>query len=353
IIDFGKLKSLDITSAYLNELSELPEGLIDFVKGRVNRYPPAGIVNYKGVVLADSNPPSERSWIYRDFEKNHLDGYKIFHQPPGVIKNDNDEWIPNPDAENINILGKSYYINQTKNSTQEFIKIYCEGKYGTSLEGKVVYNEYNDDLHSENEIEIDKSLPILIGMDFGLTPAAIIKQITPLGFVNSIAEITSTHIGLEAFLDDLLIPYLNLKFNHLKVDVLIGDPAGITKSQTDEKHCYNILREKGFNCFPAHTNALLPRIDAVKSLLNRLSGGKPIYKISRKGCPILREGFLGHYNYKKRVILNDIIYDDKPSKNFHSHIHDANQYIDMYLVNMLNKPKINEKIINKYNSSIF
>src|SRR3990167_8254115 len=39
-------------------------------------------------IICDTNPPDEDHWIYKDFELNPTENYKIFHQPSGLKLNE-------------------------------------------------------------------------------------------------------------------------------------------------------------------------------------------------------------------------------------------------------------------------
>jgi len=56
--DLGKLRSLELTACYLNEISEIPEGALTHLKGRINRYPATRQSDkYWNGIIADTNPP--------------------------------------------------------------------------------------------------------------------------------------------------------------------------------------------------------------------------------------------------------------------------------------------------------
>jgi hypothetical protein len=58
----------------------------------------------------------------------------------------------------------------------DWIRCYAEGKFTYVQEGKPVWPEYDDQHDESSEVEYDPTLPIHIGLDFGLTPAAAIGQ---------------------------------------------------------------------------------------------------------------------------------------------------------------------------------
>lgn len=58
--------------------------------------------------------------------------------------------------------------------------MYVDGLYGAVKDGKPVYPEFNDALHT-GEVEPVKGVIIKRGWDFGLTPACIFTQVLPDG----------------------------------------------------------------------------------------------------------------------------------------------------------------------------
>jgi hypothetical protein len=106
----------------------------------------------------------------------------------------------------------------------------------------------------------------------------------------------------------------------------MGDPAGGSRSQTDERSCLDIVRAKtGIAARPAPTNAFTPRREAVAGALSRLIDGKPGLIVS-PACKVLRKGFAGGYRFKRVEVVGDERYHDAPDKNPYSHVHDALQY---------------------------
>jgi hypothetical protein len=120
----------------------------------------------------------------------------------------------------------------------------------------------------------------------------------------------------------------------------VGDPAGNARAMTDERSCYDILSSKGIYAHEAETNALLPRLEAVKRQLSKNPKGKPKVSIDPR-CHRLIDGFSGGYKYKERG--NAGTHADVPDKNKYSHIHDALQYVALDLFGISD---INAKVWN-------
>jgi hypothetical protein len=328
--DIRKIKSFELTGVYLNELSELPHAVLSHFKGRVNgRYPSKSFCpeSYWSGIIADTNPPEEDHWIYNDFENNTSPNYKIFHQPPGLLKDKEGKYIPNPACDNANNLSHDYYTKLAENQKEGFIKVYCLGQYGIVESGKRVYPEYNDDIHSVESIPAIQGEPIHLGWDFGLTPACIVTQFTPRGQLRVLKEYVAEDMGIRTFTKNIVIPGLQRDFPYCKVGESEGDPAGSAGDTImEELSCIGELNSLGIRTNAASTNDFDVRSASVRYFLNMMVDGKPGLLLSREGCPITRKGFVNGYHFKRLMVANEDRYHDKPNKNKYSHPHDALQY---------------------------
>ena len=331
--DLRKIKSLEVTFAYINELSEVPQGALAHFKGRVNhRYPSRAFCAdpYWSGIIADTNPPDVDHWIYKDFELKALDSYRIFKQPPGLLKDEDGKWYQNPKCDNYDNLADDYYTKLAEGQTEDFVKVYCLGEYGSVGFGKKVYPEYNDDIHSISRIVAIQGLPIHLGWDFGLTPACIVCQISPRGQLRILKEYTAEDMGIRTFAKNIVIPSLERDFPYNKIGISRADPSGTAGDDImEELSCIGELNSLGIDTAPARTNDLEPRIGAVRYFLNTMIDGQPAFQISREGAPILRRGFTKDYCFKRISVSGEERYREIPHKNMSSHPHDGVQYITM------------------------
>jgi hypothetical protein len=316
----SNLLSLDLTGAWINEAKEISKEVFDMLDTRINRYPPKkhGGPSWTGIIM-DTNPPDEDSWLYRLFEVEKPKTCAIFKQPSGL----------SPDAENLpNLPSMDYYHNLMVGKSPDFIKVFVHGQYGVVKSGRAVYSGYNDELHvSKYELKPLIKEPIILGLDFGLNVSAVICQVTPRGRFFVLDELYSD-LGARSFIENKLVPLINMKYRGFTI-VGFGDPAGVQRSQTDERTCYDELRMAGFKLTPASTNALAARIGAVEALLNRLVDGEPCFQLNPH-CTILRRGFNGGYKFRELQGFSGR-YSDLPEKNKYSHLHDALQYAALYV----------------------
>jgi hypothetical protein len=360
--DVKKLMSFEFTFLYINELQFVHHKIFTHCLQRVNRYPgkkTGASITWTGVI-ADTNPPSTRHWIYNLFSVNKPDNFSVYKYEPALlsveekpthtdyaVSRDGTIYINNPNADYLfNLPDINYYLNQVPSSTDEEIKVYMLGEYGVVIDGKPVHPEYKDRLHyPDKELIYNPQLELGFGWDFGLTPAVAIVQFTAKGQLVVLDELYSEYSGLKGFVENTVIPHLNRKYPNWRVStspngfsgsyiqnyISRHDPAGQQGAQTDEKTCQQILQKFGIESLPAATsNAPTARREGLKYHLNRLSGGEPAFLVSNT-CPVIREGLMGHFQYGRiQAGGNESRYHEKPLKNMHSHICEALEYIAMY-----------------------
>jgi phage terminase large subunit len=327
--DVRKIKSLELTGCYINELSEVPKAALAHMKGRVNRYPSKAFckVPYWSGIIADTNPPEDDHWIFKDFEENCADNHILFKQPPGLIKNDKNLWVRNPSADNANHLPDNYYENLASGQSLEFIKVFCLGEYGAVGFDKRVYPEFNPDLHAVDSLEAIQGEKLILGWDFGLTPACVVVQLSSRGQLLILKEYVSDGLGIRTFAEMIVIPQMRKDFPYCKIGLSVADPAGNARDQIhEEMSCIGELNSLDIPTIAARTNDLDPRLGAVRYFLNRMVDGRPALLLDKKNCPTLFKGFVKKYVYARVAVPGEERYKDKPTKNMSSHPMDAVGY---------------------------
>lgn len=204
--------------------------------------------------------------------------------------------------------------------------------------GFPVYPEFSK-LH-----KVDKTytpipgLPILIGFDFGLTPAAVLAQYSE-ETLTVFKEYIELNMGAERFLakvaKELKIAYPT--FANLKKDYLCFiDPSGFFRKDTDEGTCADIVR-KYFEPQPGPV-AWEERRHAVVELLQRMTPEGPAFQVVNGECPMLTKGFEGGYHFSEKSAEIEPT-RVRPLKNAYSHPHDGLQYICAGVKTILNVQK--------------
>lgn len=343
--DVRKALSLETTFLWGNEARELHPDVVDGLLGRLNRYPSMKDGGpTRSCALFDTNMPDEDTW-WHDKMENPPSNWAVYLQPAAILKpakyvelyneeaeeilldKDGEEWVVNPGADNYDHLPKQYYPNLIPGKTEDWLRVYLRSEYGRSLSGTPVYEKtFTYDFHVAPEpLKYIKgeNYPIIIGVDFGRTPAAVFKQRDARGRVITLGELTAENMGIETFVRTRLNPYIA---NNLAGGTFLcaPDPAGFAKQQLNEMTLVDVLKKEGFKCVRPPTNNPELRIQAVERLLNQQLEGKAMYLID-KSCETLIKGF--RYGYRYKIKKNGEL-EDRPDKNEFSHVHDANQYAD-------------------------
>lgn len=321
--DIKKLLSLEVTGGWLNEAREIPKAIMDMLIGRLGRYPRkvdglGGATRY--CLLMDTNPPDSDHWYYKLFEEQKPEGYEIFYQPSGL----------SPEAENIKNLPDGYYQKMQAGKDQEWINVYVHGQYGFVQDGKPVWPEYKDDFHhTDKEIIVPKSLTIHVGIDFGLTPAAIFGVRTPTDQIIAFDELVAEDMDARTF-GRLLKQKINSEYSGYNFR-FTGDPAGDFRAQSDSSTPFMMLAAEKIPAAPAWTNDPVIRIGAAAAPMKRLdSAGNPGFLVGPK-CKVLRKALSGGYKYRRIKVAGDERYHDVPDKNRYSHPADGFQYLMLSL----------------------
>ncbi len=325
-----KLKSLELTFAYLNEASELPLEIINAVRSRLTRYPrkadlPDGVKPFFGLWM-DSNPPSIRSWVFEIFEIERPRGWKMFRQPGALLLTEDGEYVPNPEAENIENLtaGYDYYLNMLPGMPEAKVRSLVLGEYSPDISGKPVYPMFRAREHvAGDDLKPFGRAVLIIGCDWGLNPAAVVTMMTPQGSLWVLDELVPKGVTFDEFRDEHLLPLLYRKYRQYPV-LIVGDPAGTARNAAWKETVFTNLRERGLPAMPAPTNDINTRIQAVSHFLNKRNG-----LLLSPSCVTLREGFEGGYHFQRTSKIGEV-FAEKPEKNEYSHPHDALQYAALY-----------------------
>lgn len=319
--DVANLNSLELTFTWFNECKDIHPNIVDAMSKRIGRFPSKkdGGPTWHGM-WGDTNPPTMDTWWF--YQMEHLDpkdgvsendnGWDVFKQPSGR----------STDAENIENLPENYY--DTQGRSDEYIRTFIDGEYGLSLSGQPIYKYFRPDYHMAHEALrpiVNGIRPIVIGMDLGLTPAAVIGQQDPRGRVLILGEAVSFDMGIQRFTRTILKPLIIEKWSGAPV-IVVTDPAGIQRAQTDERSAVDIIKAEGLKVFPAKTNNISARVSAVDDFLMRQVDGDSAFLVD-PSCTNLKAAMMGGYRYHPKNGTID--------KNKHSHVAEALQYLMMHI----------------------
>jgi hypothetical protein len=342
--DVRRLLSLQASFIVFDEFREINQQIFEQAQGRVGRYPdkmlvphrPEWGVDDKGHPIAgcvtDDGKPNKHVWGASNPPDMDTFWEGILTSPPKSCSVYIQPSAFDAAADWLEFLPANYYDDLADGKTQDWIDVYIHAKFGKSLAGQPVFRAFSRDIHvAKSPLVFNRrnGNPLLVGLDFGLTPTATIGQIGVAGQLYAYRTITSEGMGILRFCREKLKPVLNADFYGGQV-IVIGDPAGVTPAQTDEKTVFQILKAEGFIARPARTNDVTARINAVDAFLTRLTDGVPGLVI----CPtndLLVKALAGKYRYRLKESKGEEQYDDKPEKNHPwSDIADSFQYLCLH-----------------------
>jgi hypothetical protein len=288
------------------------------IQGRIGRYPSKnqGGPTWYGLWL-DTNPPDRDHWFYRVFEELRPQEHILFRQPGAR----------DTKAENRENLPPRYYERLLQGKDDDWVHVFVDGDYGFIKEGRPIYPEWADHQHVQApSVLAALSSTLLLGVDFGLTPAAVFGQRDPKdGQLQIIHEITSESLGATRFFEEV-VTYLKQAHPGRTVRGW-GDPAGEQRSQVDERTPYNVALAAGLPLVPTHTNDFTIRREAVANALTRLTLlGRPSLVIASE-CITLRKAMAGGYALKRIQVSGQERFREVPEKNRFSHVAEALQYL--------------------------
>ncbi len=319
--DVANLNSLELTFAWFNECRDINSEIVDAMSKRIGRYPSAkdGGPSWFGM-WGDTNPPTMDTWWYYQMEKldpkdgvsDNDNGWDVFKQPSGRSAL----------AENVENLPDGYY--DTQGRSEEYVRVFIDGEYGLSSAGQPVYKYFRPDYHMATSTLtpiINGVRPIIIGMDLGLTPAAVIGQQDPRGRALILDEAVSFDMGIQRFVRTIIRPLIHERFTSAPV-VIVVDPAGTQRAQTDERSAVDIIKAEGFKVFPAKTNSVSARLSAVDDFLMRHVDGDSGFLVDPR-CTHLKSAMMGGYRFHHK--------NGSIEKNKHSHVAEALQYLMLHI----------------------
>jgi hypothetical protein len=348
--DAGKVRSLELTGAWFNEVREMSLGAVVAVRERIGRYPAKNVapLTWSGAIM-DTNPPDDMHWYYKfaelgewrvkNMEEKDTGRWEFFRQPGALIRLANGKYIANPRAENVKnlSLGFTYYFGKLSGTTEEYRLAFLCGQYATVFSGKPVYPEFSKQIHvAKTPLEAYSGLPLRLGWDFGLTPACIVGQLSPVGQLRILREYICERGGIKQFWGDVVQPALANDFPHNPVSECISfaDPAGDSPEQSDiEVTPINTLCGLGCHTEAACTNVFRDRRQAVINFLTRtVADGAPGMVVDPR-CKMIIKGFLGGYQFALINVATDggeLKYREVADKNMYSHPHDGLQYMALH-----------------------
>lgn len=306
----------EFTDCYLNEWPTLPEELMIALVDRIGRDPPREITGRVGKMFGDGNAPDVLSYTYRDWYENKKDGYVLYRQPSGLA----------PDAENIQAVGREYYENSARINAHRpwWINRMIHAKPGFTRANLPCWPEWDDDRNmAASTLDVYKELPVIVGIDGGLTARAAYMQERGDGQLRILAETSIERAGMRELADRMLVIEATPRFAGCKF-VDSCDPAMKAGEDTADKSD----RQK-LSGYIARDVALAPsqnvdsRHHAVRSKLKHTcEGGQPGLLVD-PSCKTIRRGANQTYHFRTIAGTDDV---GSVAKTLDGHTCEAAEY---------------------------
>ena len=325
--DVRRLLSLQASFIIFDEFREIHPDIYNAAQGRVGRYPDK-MMNGVGCKTDDGRPnahlwgmtnPPDMDTFWEDLLTEPPENVHVTIQPSGLA----------PEADWTQFLPDDYYDNLSQGKTEDWIDVYINAQFGRSLSGLPVFRSFDRTVHvSKSTIKpMFSDDPLIVGVDAGLTPAAVVGQVAYDGRLIIYDAKISDGMGALRFVREVVKPLLVNKFPGRRAVVVI-DPAAFQRVQTDERTVADIWRAEGFMVKPARTNAVAARITAVDNFLTRIVDGKYGVVFDPDDAVPLIQALAGKYRYK---INTKGVRDEKPEKSHPwSDVVDAFQYLCLH-----------------------
>jgi len=325
--DVRRLLSLQASFFIFDEFREIHPDIYNAAQGRIGRYPDK-MMNDVGCQTDDGKPnmhlwgmtnPPDMDTFWEDLLTEPPENVHVTIQPSGLA----------PEADWTQFLPDDYYDNLAHGKTEAWIDVYIHAQFGKSLSGQPVFRSFDRAVHvAADELKsMSSDSPLIIGVDAGLTPAAVIGQVAYDGRLVVYDAVTSDGMGALRFVREVIKPLLVNKYPGKK-SLIIIDPAAFQRVQTDERTVADIYKNEGFMVKPAKTNSVAARIAAVDKFLTRVVDGKYGVVLDPVGALPLIQALAGKYRYK---INTKGVRDEKPEKSHPwSDVADAFQYMCLH-----------------------
>lgn len=344
--DVRKLRSTQFTGFFFHEMQYASKPIFDECQSRTGRYPGPieGVHASWSGVLFDMNEPGEDHWLLpmtgevpypEDTPPHERLGWprewRYFVQPPALVEVFGPDgktvrgYRINPKAENLRWLKQGYYANLVRGKEKAWIDSRLMNRISVWVDGKAVWPSFNVETHvAKTPLKPTPGYPIIMGMDFGRSPAVVFAQLIANRWY-VLDELIGRDIDTLEFAP-LIKRRLDSRFPGYEVKIW-GDPKGADKAQNSSRTSYDIMDSFGLRVQPAPCgdNDLTIRLSAVTHVLTTMHDGAPRVILCPDHCRTLKVAMAGKYHFRKQPMAGG--YEEKPYKDFYSNVCDAMQYL--------------------------
>ncbi len=350
-----KLRSTQFTAGWVNEGQYCPLRLFTEIIDRCGRYPPkAQCPNWnrrKRAFLDNNAPPKHAHWIrymrgdiplpaeMPDDQKMAYKKpahWKFYKQPPAVLEvkdpgtGELKGYDLNPKAENLQWMGENAYLGNIAGKPRDQIDRDFRNITRPSRSGTPRYPMFQREYHvSPVNLSPNEGRPVILGMDFGLTPGVVFEQVIDGRWYTLWEHVADNEGAEELALSIKRILAERFSFHRESGLLAWGDPQGGWRgasSSSVTNTSFAILRAKGIPVkHPAKKDKPELRMNIGRKLLREGVNQGPRVMIDPR-CVRLIEALDGGATMVTRSNGDATYVKEELDKNDHSHICEAWEY---------------------------
>lgn len=306
-----------IMGAFIDAATTVPVEALAYLGGRTKRGGDKQFRVSRGVWAGFNKPDVDHPFYelcVEDAAKHAEMNFEFFDQPSGILPG-GPPFRVNPNADNREYLDDDYYTVIAAGRPDWWVNRFCRNRWGASFAGQPIFGEVDlDALFSPVELEPERGDDLVLGLDGGGTPAAVIMGRTRSGRRVIYAEVVMIDptdakgrrllhgVGPARFAE-AIGDLVSSRFSGQHVSIGWGDPAAFYGADR-EKGEYSFM-EKVQNVLkvpinPTSSNELDLRLDATRTVMNRVNAHDQVRDLTiNPSCRFLRRGFGGDYKWTK------------------------------------------------------
>lgn len=314
--DPEKFKSLNLHWIELEEASQIPDGSIKGLLGRLRGKIKPDWINFKYRLFGHTNPQANKGWIYKRFVEKPKDNYRLIIAPTSQ-----------------NIYLPEHFVESLKEEyDEEYYRINVLGEFGNYSSGLVVKNFSND---NEKNINYNKELPLYLACDFNVDPMCWLLAHRDDENVYFFDELVIENTNTQACIDEFIRRYPK----HQNKIIVCGDASGDWRNAQSEFTNYMIIRRAleryGYNIdfkLRPYNPPVLTRIQAFNARVRNAKGDCHIF-VDKNRCKWFLHNMY-NLSFKEGTSIVDVptpkqLKNDRDSK-FLEHPFDAGSYLVEY-----------------------
>jgi hypothetical protein len=288
--DVKRIQGGSYDAMYCDESRDTDWGIVQVAMTRVRAVTDDGKAKPLSIGIV-SNPSDETHWLFKNFVGNPLPGWTLYHQPSGM----------SPEREGP--YDESYYrrMIESNRDDQTFIDVHVHGKFGLwAPAGDSVVSSFKSGRHFA-ELNVSPNLPLIIGLDVGVSWNALTYMQRMNGQLRVIGEqIIENKAAMAAA--PAAREFVRDHLYGAPVAMCTVDPSAEQRSAVSGELVVDIWRAATrWTINTAPSPRVSERVTALNAIFasNNADGEAAILVDSRK-CPVLAQALMGQYRWKLR-----------------------------------------------------